>query len=247
MPQPCRFECISVVIPARNEARNLLILVEEIAEALNGRAYEVVVVDDGSTDETAEALRSLHAGGIPVRHLRHENACGQSRAVRTGVLAAKGDVVATIDGDGQNDPAFIPALVEALEAAGASAGLAAGQRLRRTDTKLKQVSSRFANSLRTAILKDDTRDTGCGLKAMPTDLFRRLPFFDGWHRYLPALVLREGYGVVHRDVIDRQRRFGQSNYGIFDRAARGALDLFGVWWLLRRGRKVPSVSERTIR
>ncbi|SMC96870.1 Glycosyltransferase involved in cell wall bisynthesis [Fulvimarina manganoxydans] len=245
-PANRHFDLVSVVVPARNEADNLAILVEEIGAALTGRPHETIVVDDGSSDHTGEVLAKLAAKGLPVRHMRHDCSCGQSRAVRTGVFAARGDVVATIDGDGQNDPAFIPVLVEALESAGAEAGLAAGQRVGRTDTKLKQLSSRFANGLRRAMLADDTRDTGCGLKVVPTELFRRLPFFDGWHRYLPALVLREGYGVVHRDVRDRSRRFGTSNYGIFDRAARGALDLFGVWWLIRRGRKVPDVSENPL-
>ena len=241
------YRLLSVVIPARNEARNLAILVEEIAEALAHRDHEIVVVDDGSTDETAQTLVDLKAKGRSVRHVRHDRSCGQSRAVRSGMLAAHGDLIVTIDGDGQNDPAFIPALAKALEAAGRDAGLAAGQRVGRTDTRIKQLSSRFANGLRTAILKDQTRDTGCGLKAIPTDLFRRLPFFDGWHRYLPALVLREGYRVVHVDVKDRNRRFGKSNYGIFDRGLRGVLDLYGVWWLLRRARNLPMVGEVDIR
>ncbi|KQT82200.1 glycosyltransferase family 2 protein [Aurantimonas sp. Leaf443] len=237
------FQFLTVVIPARNEAANLDILVREIAACIGLRRHEIVVVDDGSTDETGATLARLAATGLSLRHLRHDRSAGQSRAIRTGVFAARGDVVVTIDGDGQNDPTFIPALVAALEAAGPETGLAAGQRTGRTDTALKQASSRFANGLRNAILKDDTRDTGCGLKAIPTELFRRLPFFDGWHRYLPALVLREGFSIVHIDVRDRKRRFGASNYGIFDRALRGVLDLFGVWWLRRRARTVPSVAE----
>lgn len=241
------FRQISIVIPARNEAANLAVLIPEIAAALGGRAHEIIVVDDGSTDGTGTALAELHAGGYAVRHVRHGEAAGQSAAIQSGVFKAAGDLVVTIDGDGQNDPAFIPALVAALEAGGAGTGIAAGQRLRRTDTALKQFSSRFANGLRQAVLKDATRDTGCGLKAIPTELFRRLPYFDGWHRYLPALVLREGFGVVHLDVEDRQRRFGQSNYGIFDRAARGILDLAGVWWLRRRRRRRPVVSETDLK
>ncbi len=237
------FALLSVVVPARDEAENLAVLLREIEAALSARPHEIVVVDDGSTDATAETLASLLAEGIPLRHIRHDRPAGQSRAIRSGVLSASGDLVVTIDGDGQNDPAFIPALVAALESTGATAGLAAGQRTGRTDTRLKQLSSRFANRLRTAILKDATRDTGCGLKAMPTELFRRLPYFDGWHRYLPALVLREGLSVVHIDVKDRERRFGRSNYGIFDRGLRGILDLFGVWWLRRRALVRPDVSE----
>jgi len=237
------FALVSIVVPARNEAANLAGLLREIEAALAARAHEIVVVDDGSTDATAKTLAGLLADGIPLRHIRHDRSTGQSRAIRSGVLAASGDLVVTIDGDGQNDPAFIPVLVAALESAGPTVGLAAGQRTGRTDSRLKQLSSRFANRLRTAILKDATRDTGCGLKAMPTVLFRRLPYFDGWHRYLPALVLREGLSVVHIDVKDRQRRFGRSNYGIFDRGLRGILDLFGVWWLRRRALVRPDVSE----
>jgi hypothetical protein len=148
-----------------------------------------------------------------------------------------------MDGDGQNDPAYLPLLADALLAGGEPVGIAAGRRLRRTDTRLKRLASRFANGIREAILRDGTRDSGCGLKALPTDLFRQLPFFDGWHRYLPALVLREGRNVVHVDVVDRSRRHGKSNYGILDRGLRGILDLFGVWWLRRRRKTLPSVTE----
>ncbi|MCE7028952.1 glycosyltransferase [Jiella avicenniae] len=234
-----RFAMVSVVVPAKNEADNLAILVPEIAAALASRGHEILVVDDGSNDGTPAAVARLRADGIAVRHIRHERSAGQSRAVRTGVIHAAGDCVVTIDGDGQNDPAFIPAMVDLLERSGNGCGLVAGQRTGRTDTFAKRLSSKAANRLRTAILKDATRDTGCGLKALPTELFRRLPFFDGWHRYLPALVLREERTIAHLDVKDRQRRFGSSNYGIFDRAARGALDLFGVWWIIRRGRRTP--------
>jgi glycosyltransferase involved in cell wall biosynthesis len=178
-----------------------------------------------------------------VRHIRHDRSAGQSAAVRSGAFAARGGIIATMDGDGQNDPAYLPKLVDALQAAGPATGIAAGQRLKRTDSRAKQIASRFANGLRESILKDGTRDSGCGLKAIRADLFRRLPYFDGWHRYMPALVLREGFGVVHIDVVDRSRRHGKSNYGIFDRGLRGALDLIGVWWLRKRRKVVPTVTE----
>ena len=235
---------ISVVIPCRNEEANLALLLDEAEQALAGRSFEIVVVDDGSTDGTRGMVTDrMRTAGSPVRLVAHDRSAGQSAAVRSGVFAASGDVVATMDGDGQNDPVYIPKLVDALLAAGPETGIVAGQRLKRTDTRLKRLSSRFANGLRESILHDGTRDSGCGLKALPTLLFRQLPYFDGWHRYLPALVLREGYRVVHLDVVDRQRRHGKSNYGIVDRGLRGALDLIGVWWLRRRRKVVPKVNE----
>lgn len=235
---------ITVVIPCKNEAENLGILLNEVDEALTGRIFEIIVVNDGSTDTTGDMLNArIKAGSSHLRHIRHDISSGQSAAVRSGVFAARGRYIATIDGDGQNNPSYIPQLVDALKAAQPRAGIAAGQRLKRTDTVMKQYASRFANGLRQMMLADGTRDSGCGLKALPADLFRALPFFDGWHRYLPAHVIREGYGVVHLDVTDRQRRFGKSNYGILDRGARGALDLIGVWWLRRRRKGVPQVTE----
>ena len=239
---------LSVIIPCRNEAANLPLLLDEIDDALAGRDFEVIVVDDGSTDGAADVLaRRILEGATRLRVLRHDRSAGQSVALRSGVLAARGPLIATMDGDGQNNPIYLPKLADALASAGPSIGIAAGQRLKRTDTKVKQWSSRFANGLRQSILADGTRNSGCGLKAIHTDLFRRLPYFDGWHRYLPALVLREGFGVVHIDVVDRARRHGKSNYGILDRGLRGALDLFGVWWLRRRRRVVPVVTEETPR
>ena len=235
---------ISVVIPCRNEAENLAFLIGEVDAALAGRDYEVLVVDDGSTDGTAAVIAARIAKGDGrVRHIRHDRSAGQSAAVRSGVFAARGKIVTTMDGDGQNDPAFLPKLADALEAGGPKIGIAAGQRLKRTDTQVKRLASRFANGLRESILHDGTRDSGCGLKAIRTDLFRTLPYFDGWHRYLPALVMREGFGVVHIDVTDRSRRHGKSNYGILDRGLRGALDLIGVWWLRRRRKIVPEITE----
>jgi glycosyltransferase involved in cell wall biosynthesis len=235
---------ISIVIPCRNEAANLPLLIDEIAAAMEGRAFEIVVVNDGSTDDTSAVLAAQAAARpFPVRHVHHEKSSGQSLAVRSGAWAARGAIVATIDGDGQNDPQYIPVLVDALVAAGPGAGMAQGQRLKRRDSRLKQLASRFANWLRNAILHDQTRDTGCGLKAVHTDILRRLPFFDGTHRFTPALVIQEGFSVVHCDVVDRSRRHGKSNYGIFDRGLQGALDLAGVWWLRRRRRRMPKPQE----
>jgi dolichol-phosphate mannosyltransferase len=237
---------LSVVIPCRNEAENLPLLLDEIDAALAGRDFEVIVVDDGSADATDRVvLKRIAAGASHLRVVRHERSAGQSAALRSGMLAAHGAVILTLDGDGQNNPLYLPQLADTLGDAGAATGIVQGQRLKRTDTRLKQFSSRFANGLREAILKDGTRDSGCGLKAIHADLFRKLPFFDGWHRYLPALVIREGVGVRHIDVVDRPRRHGKSNYGIVDRGLRGALDLFGVWWLRRRRKIVPEVTEIT--
>ncbi|MGX7872511.1 glycosyltransferase family 2 protein [Mesorhizobium sp. ORM6] len=235
---------ISIVIPCRNEAANLPLLIDEIEAAMAGRDFELIIVNDGSTDETVAVLAEEAARRrFPVRELRHKKSAGQSLSVRSGAWAALGSIVATIDGDGQNDPRYIPVLVDALRQAGPDFGAAQGQRLKRRDSKVKQLASRFANWLRNAILHDETRDTGCGLKAVHTDILRKLPFFDGTHRFVPALVIQEGYRVVHCDVVDRSRRHGKSNYGIFDRGLQGALDLGGVWWLRRRRRRMPKVEE----
>ncbi|MBZ9676775.1 glycosyltransferase family 2 protein [Mesorhizobium sp. ES1-1] len=235
---------ISIVIPCRNEAANLPLLIDEIEAAMAGRDFELIIVNDGSTDETTAVLAEQAARRpFPVRELRHLKSAGQSLSVRSGAWAARGRIVATIDGDGQNDPQYIPVLIDALVEAGPDFGAAQGQRLKRRDSKVKQLASRFANWLRGAILHDETRDTGCGLKAIHTDILRKLPFFDGTHRFVPALVIQEGYRVVHCDVVDRSRRHGKSNYGIFDRGLQGALDLGGVWWLRRRRRRMPKVEE----
>lgn len=235
---------ISIVIPCKNEAENIPPLLDEIAEHLADRDIEVLIVNDGSTDATSDVLKSqAESRSFPVRHLRHQASVGQSLSLRTGVLAARGDIIATIDGDGQNDPRYIGELVDQLIAGGPGVGIACGQRIKRKDTVFKQWASRFANWLRGSILNDRTRDSGCGLKALHADIFRRLPFFNGTHRFLPALVIQEGYDVVATDVLDRPRRFGTSNYGILDRGFRGALDLFGVWWLKRRRRAMPIVEE----
>lgn len=236
---------VSVVVPVRNEAGNISPLVAEIEAALAGRSFEIVYVDDGSSDGTQAELLSLMAERPWLRQIRHEQSCGQSAALRTGVTMARAPVVVTIDGDGQNDPAFIPALVAALEKGAPRIGLVAGQRVGRQASGYKRMQSRIANAVRGGVLRDGTRDTGCGLKAFPRDLFLALPYFDALHRFLPALVRREGFDVGYVDVVDRSRRHGVSNYGLWDRLWVGILDLAGVWWLIRRRKRVPRYEEVT--
>lgn len=233
---------VTVVVPVRNEAGNIAPLVAEIAAALED-GFEIVYVNDGSTDATEAELRGLMTSRPWLRQIKHATSCGQSAAVRTGVAHARAPVVVTLDGDGQNNPAFIPELLRALEMGGARVGLVAGQRVGRKDTGFKKLQSRIANGVRGAVLRDGTRDTGCGLKAFRRDLFLALPYFDGLHRFLPALVRREGYQIGYVDVVDRPRGAGVSNYGMWDRLWVGILDLAGVWWLIRRRRRVPEVSE----
>jgi dolichol-phosphate mannosyltransferase len=235
---------VSIVVPVRNEAENVVPLVAEITAALDGRwAYEIVYVNDGSTDATPARLAALMKQCGNLRQIRHAASSGQSSAVRSGVRAARGAIVATLDGDGQNDPTFLPDLISVIENGGGRIGLAAGQRVGRKDTGFKKMQSRIANGVRNGILRDGTRDTGCGLKAFRRDVFLSLPYFDGLHRFLPALVRREGFEIAYVDVIDRPRRSGVSNYGFFDRLWIGIMDLVGVWWLIRRKRSTPVVTE----
>jgi glycosyltransferase involved in cell wall biosynthesis len=234
---------VSVVVPVRNEAGNVAPLVAEIAAALAGRAFEIVYVNDGSSDGTEAELTALMRERPWLRQIRHQVSCGQSSAVRSGVAAARAPVCVTLDGDGQNDPKFLAPLVDALVKGGARVGLAAGQRVGRKATGFKKFQSRIANGVRGAILRDGTRDSGCGLKAFRREAFLALPYFDGLHRFLPALIRRDGFDVVYVDVVDRERRHGVSNYGMWDRLWVGLLDLAGVWWLLRRRKRVPQVSE----
>jgi dolichol-phosphate mannosyltransferase len=235
---------VSVVVPVRNEAGNVAPLVAEIAAALDGQwPFEVVYVNDGSSDGTEAELQRLMALHPWLRRVRHKQSCGQSAAVRSGVAAARAPLVVTLDGDGQNHPAFIPAMLRTMETGGPGMGLVAGQRVGRKASGFKKFQSRIANGVRGAVLRDGTRDTGCGLKAFRRDVFLALPYFDGLHRFLPALVRREGYGVGYVDVVDRQRAHGVSNYGMWDRLWVGILDLAGVWWLIRRKKRVPEIAE----
>jgi dolichol-phosphate mannosyltransferase len=238
---------VSVVVPVRNEAGNVAPLVAEIAAALAGQwPFEIVYVNDGSTDGTEQELLRLMAERPWLRQIKHAQSCGQSAAIRTGVTSARAPLVATIDGDGQNDPAFIPKLIAVLEEGAPRIGLVAGQRVGRKATGFKKLQSRIANAVRGAVLKDGTRDTGCGLKAFRRDLFLSLPYFDALHRFLPALVRREGFDIGYVDVVDRSRHSGVSNYGFFDRLWVGILDLAGVWWLIRRKKRVPQSKEVTL-
>jgi dolichol-phosphate mannosyltransferase len=235
---------VSIVVPVRNEAENIAPVIAEIAAALDGRwNYEIIYVNDGSTDATPERLASAMKSRPNLREVRHAASAGQSAAVRSGVRAAHGAIVATLDGDGQNNPAFLPALISAIEEGGERTGLAAGQRVGRKDTGFKKIQSRIANGVRKAILHDGTRDTGCGLKAFRREVFLAMPYFDGLHRFLPALMRREGYDIAYVDVIDRPRHSGVSNYGFFDRLWIGIMDLAGVWWLIRRKKPTPVATE----
>ena len=237
----------SIVIPMKNEAGNIRRLVEEIDEACSAQpAYEVIIVDDGSDDETGEIARSLTAGGRPVRVLTHSESAGQSAAVHSGVQAAEGHFIVTLDGDGQNPPSEIPKLVAPFLQADRDPliGLVAGQRVGRQDTWSKKLGSRFANGLRSRVLKDGTRDTGCGLKAFRRDAFLALPFFNHMHRYLPALFTRDGWKVGHVDVAHRSRGEGRSNYSNFQRALVGIPDLLAVAWLIKRRKTTNGAAER---
>jgi dolichol-phosphate mannosyltransferase len=237
---------VSVVVPAKNESGNVAPLVAEIGAALQDRAFEVVYVNDGSSDATEQELRALMQDRSWLRQIRHEQSCGQSAAIRTGVAVARAELVVTIDGDGQNDPAFIPVLIAAFEAGSPHIGLVAGQRVGRKATPFKKLQSRIANAVRSVVLKDGTRDTGCGLKAFRRDVFLSLPYFDGLHRFLPALVRREGLQIGYIEVVDRPRLNGTSNYGFWDRLWIGMVDLIGVWWLIRRKKRVPQSVEVTL-
>jgi len=235
---------VAVVVPVRNEAGNIAALVAEIAKALDGQwRFEVIYVNDGSSDGSEAELKRLMAQYPWLRRVRHKQSSGQSAAVRSGVTAARAPLIVTLDGDGQNDPAFIPAMLRALEAGAPRIGLIAGQRVGRKASGFKKFQSRIANAVRGAVLRDGTRDTGCGLKAFPREVFLSLPYFDGLHRFLPALVKREGYAIGYVDVVDRPRGAGVSNYGLFDRLWVGILDLAGVWWLIRRKKRVPEILE----
>ncbi|MEM8935837.1 MAG: glycosyltransferase family 2 protein [Pseudomonadota bacterium] len=236
---------LSIVIPMYNEDAGAAALVQETTTAVNDLACEIIVVDDGSTDSTLAALTALKPSVPNLRVIAHGRNAGQSRAIRSGVIAARAPIVATLDGDGQNDPADIPFALETLRAQSAEVGLAmvAGQRLKRQDSAAKKWASQFANGLRRRILNDDAIDTGCGLKVFYREAFLRLPYFDHAHRYLPALMQREGYLVDFISVSHRPRLHGQSKYDNLGRLLVAVRDLLGVLWLKGRSRQPETIRE----
>ncbi len=238
---------VSIVIPMRNESGNIGPLVADIAAACGSLpAAEIIVVDDGSTDDTAARAEALANDHPALRLIRHDRSGGQSAAVHSGVLAARAPVVCTLDGDGQNPPSELPKLWAPLLAPGSDrVGLVAGQRVGRKDTMSKKLASKLANGIRARILRDGTRDTGCGLKGFRRDAFLRLPYFDHMHRYLPALFARDGWEVQLVDVTHRERQAGTSNYNNLQRGLVGIHDLIGVSWLIRRRKKAqPNETPR---
>lgn len=231
---------LSLVIPVRNEAGNIGPLLDEVFSTLPPALLgEVIVVDDGSTDGTVAEVQARMSPRL--RLIRHDRCAGQSRAIRSGVQAARFARIATMDGDGQNPPADLIALAMAQSASGPQ--LAGGHRTGRQGPWTKRLASRFANALREALLRDACPDTGCGLKVFPRDLYLDLPFFHGQHRYLPALMQAAGASAVYLPVGDRARRYGRSNYDNLRRGLQGAVDLIAVAWLIRRARPVQSHED----
>ncbi len=233
---------LSVVVPVKNEAENIQPLIEEIMAALDGKLeYQIVYVDDGSDDATPQSLRDMQAKTDRLKVVTHQQSCGQSTAVRTGVKQASGRVIATLDGDGQNDPADIPALYDVLvQADDQDFLLMAGWRATRHDSAFKLWQSRNANKIRSKLLGDDTPDTGCGLKIFTRDAFLDLPYFNHMHRFLPALMIRRGGRVQSVKVNHRARERGISKYGMWNRLWVGIVDIMGLKWLQARG-KVPVI------
>ena len=229
---------LSVVVPVFNERDNVMPLIREIVVALRGRIdFEIVYVDDASKDDTLAVLAAAKAEVPELRVLRHLSQSGQSAAVRNGVKAARGAWIATLDGDGQNDPADIPKLLAMREQSPPSIKLFAGWRVERKDTGSKRLASRFANALRSRLLRDATPDTGCGIKLFEREAFLDLPYFDHMHRYLPALMQRAGWQVQSVPVNHRARATGVSKYNNLGRALVGIADLRGVAWLMRRAKR----------
>jgi glycosyltransferase involved in cell wall biosynthesis len=233
---------VSAVIPVKDEAGNVAPLAREIAAALAGEAHEIIFVDDGSSDGTAQALTALKAELPQLRVLRHDRNLGQSRGIRSGVAAARGDTIVTLDGDGQNDPADIPKLL-ALLRGDSALGMVSGVRIKRKDTASRRIASKLGNRFRNFMLGDGASDTGCGLKAFRRDAFLALPYFDHMHRFLIALVQREGWTVAYAPVNHRPRLTGTSKYTNFGRMLVSVHDLLAVRWLQRRYRGRADIQE----
>ena len=234
---------LSVVVPVKDEEANVGPLAREIAAAMAPEAsHEIIFIDDGSSDGTAEALSALKSEIPALRVLRHDRNLGQSRGIHSGVIAARGAIIITLDGDGQNDPADIPKLLRLLEA-DPDVGLVSGLRTKRKDTTSRRLASKAGNAFRNWMLKDGATDTGCGLKAFRRDLFLAMPYFDHIHRYLIALTLREGWQVRFVPVNHRHRTAGQAKYTNFGRLLVSGADLLGVLWLLRRHRGRAGAEE----
>ena len=236
---------LSVVVPAYNEAENVENLAAEINVALAGIAHEMIFIDDASTDDTKSVLIDMKTRFPYLRVLSHRQNSGQSRGVRSGILAARAPIIATLDSDGQNDPADIPKLFAQLtrDDAPDSLAMVGGRRAKRIDSAAKKIGSRIGNGVRKRLLKDDADDTGCGLKVFKRDAFLRLPYFDHIHRYIPALMIREGYQIEFCDVNHRAREFGESKYTNFGRLKVSIADLRGVIWLRKRARLPGGVDE----
>ncbi len=231
---------ISIVVPIHNEAENIVPLIEEIIKAMTqAEAYEIIVVDDGSNDESASILNEALQRIKTLRIIQHEQSCGQSTAIYNGVKAANYPCIATLDGDGQNDPADIPRLYALLvqqRQTVSNLWMVAGWRNKRHDSAWRLFSSKFANAVRSGLLGDNTPDTGCGLKVFLREKFLDLPYFDHMHRFLPALIIRAGGLVISESVNHRARSKGHSKYGTLDRLWAGITDLIGVIWLQKRAK-----------
>jgi dolichol-phosphate mannosyltransferase len=233
---------LSVVIPVHNESANIAALIEEVGAALSGLVdFELIVIDDASSDDTLDVLKAAVASRTWLRVLRHQRNAGQSTAILSGVRAAGAAWIATLDGDGQNDPADIPALLERRRAQ-SNLGMICGHRQKRRDTVIRRWSSRIANGVRSGLLGDDTPDTGCGLKLFDREVFLAMPHFDHFHRFMPALFRAQGAAVASVAVNHRPRGGGVSHYGVWNRLGVGIVDLIGVMWLKRRA-KVVEISE----
>ncbi|HEY8036767.1 MAG TPA: glycosyltransferase family 2 protein [Methylobacter sp.] len=231
---------ISIIVPVYNEADNINSLIDEIVAAMSqAEAYEIIYVDDGSNDDTAAVLKQAQQNVRALRVIRHQQSCGQSTAVYTGVKAASYPCIATLDGDGQNDPVDIPRMYQVLmeqRQITSNLSMVAGWRNKRHDSAWRLFSSKVANGVRSALLGDNTPDTGCGLKVFLRDEFLKLPYFDHMHRFLPALILRVGGQVISEPVNHRARAHGYSKYGTLDRLWVGITDILGVIWLQKRSK-----------